>query len=111
MYEEMESLQGGVAIPHYYGWFEAELEPTWTVDWRSSENEAPTSIHSGTLAFITHGPNQPRGQRCAQCEQRGAGEWAVSTMTEKETLGLLGSRDLLILHGGQRWLLGFHKRR
>ena len=65
MYEEMESLQGGVAIPHYYGWFEAELEPTWTVDWRSSENEAPTSIHSGTLAFITHGPNQPRGQRCA----------------------------------------------
>lgn len=28
MYEEMESLQS-VAIPHCYGWFQADIEPGW----------------------------------------------------------------------------------
>jgi len=65
MYEEMENLQG-VAIPRYYGWFEAELEPTWTVDLRSGENETPTSTHSGRLSLLLlerMGPLLPIGER------------------------------------------------
>jgi len=65
MYEEMENLQG-VAIPRYYGWFEAELEPAWTVDSRSGENEAPTSTHSGRLSLLLlerMGPLLPIGER------------------------------------------------
>lgn len=65
MYEEMESLQG-VAIPRYYGWFEAELEPTWTVDLSSSETETPTSTRPSRLSLLLlerMGPLLPIGER------------------------------------------------
>ena len=65
MYEEMETLQG-VAIPRYYGWFEAQLDPTWTVDMTPGETETPTSISSGRLSLLLlerMGPLLPIGER------------------------------------------------
>jgi hypothetical protein len=65
MYEEMESLHG-LAIPRYYGWFEAELEPTWTVDLSSGETETPASPRSSRLSLLLlerMGPLLPIGER------------------------------------------------
>ncbi|KIM41468.1 hypothetical protein M413DRAFT_445466 [Hebeloma cylindrosporum] len=65
IYEEMENLQG-VAIPRYYGWFEAELEPTWTVDFNPSKTETAPSTAPGRLSLLLlerMGPLLPIGER------------------------------------------------
>lgn len=73
MYHELESMQGMIAIPRCYGWYELDLEDAWKIVGRDDDDTTETSSSSGTNVSPT-APG-PRKVSLLLIERLGDSSW------------------------------------